>query len=520
MHFFLSPRVALAFSVIRGVANAFPTTSPSSIGKRQSSDVYVPYYDTSANGFKGAARGWNSFGIDAASDNLKKDAGYDFNDYHFRQQCDLIVPTDGFDYYCSIDSGWSQSCNGDDNGIIIPDTNKIPNITELSDHLHSKGLKLGIYVLPGGFSGDKDKTVKGTQTRIGDLFSSDDAGNSPNCRTNWDYSKPDTQTWHDSVIESFIDMGIDMIKLDYVTPGSPSPGDGIQLPNNSSGSVAAYHQAIKNNNANIRLDISWKLDRSDPYWGIWQNNADSLRVDQDINNSGKDQLTAWPTVLRTLNFYREFINEQTVPERQGIPIMVRPDMDSTYIGNPESISGLTDAQRYTQAIHWIGAGANLITGSDMTRLDDLGTELLYNADAMDAAALTAQYPMQPRNPSGWGTPGGNEAMQLQAWIAGPNDQGEAVVILANYGPDPCNDGNCDTTYGLDWKDVHDVNVTLNDLGIGEAQTNGANTWDVKRIWGGGGSGGNDHADPYTVTEHIECNLGEGESVLYKLSKPS
>jgi alpha-galactosidase len=91
-------------------------------------------------------------------------------------------------------------------------------------------------------------------------------------------------------------------------------------------------------------------------------------------------------------------------------------MDNTFVGNKASISGLSDVQRYTQAIHWLGAGANLITGSDLTRIDTLGNELLFDLEALNAAAFTANYPIQPRNPGS----GGNDAKQLQAWIAGPN----------------------------------------------------------------------------------------------------
>lgn len=87
------------------------------------------------------------------------------------------------------------------------------------------------------------------------------------------------------------------------------------------------------------------------------------------------------------------------------------------------------------AIHGIGTGANLITGSDMTNLDGFGYQFLFNAEALAVADFTSQYPMRPRNPEGWGTPGGGDSMQLRAWIAGPNDNGTAVAVLANYGPD-------------------------------------------------------------------------------------
>ena len=325
------------------------------------------------------------------------------------------------------------------------------------------------------------------------------------------------QQWHDSVIKKFLGWGVDFIKLDYMTPGSPDSG--ATLSANTSGAAIAYHQAIKNNNAEgkIRLDISWKLDRTGPYWGIWQSTSDTLRLDQDVNNLGQDTLTPWSSVLRTIDYYRQYINEQL--SRQGQAIMIRPDMDNTFVGNDQSISGLSDVQRYTMAAMWIGAGADLITGSDMTRLDTLGKELLYDSEAMGVAAFTAQYPMQARNPNGWGTAGANDAMQCQAWIAGPHPNGTAVVILSNYGPDPCLGGkSCQQTYGLNWKGNHNVSITLNDLGIGAAQPGGSNTWGVRRVWGGGGQGGADHTGGWTVSDSIESLLGPGETVMYVLTK--
>ncbi|TVY56764.1 Alpha-galactosidase [Lachnellula suecica] len=148
------------------------------------------------------------------------------------------------------------------------------------------------------------------------------------------------------------ERGVDFIKLDYMTPGSPDYGE--TLSSNRSGAATAYHNATKNIRVSMRLDISWKLDRSDPYW--------------------QDTHVSYATVLRTLDFYRQFINEQTTAAPNGQAIM-----------------------RYTQAIHWLGVGANLIMRSNLTRIDTLGNELLFNAEALSAAAFTAQFPMQPRN---------------------------------------------------------------------------------------------------------------------------
>ena len=94
------------------------------------------------------------------------------------------------------------------------------------------------------------------------------------------------------------------------------------------------------------------------------------------------------------------MTQQTLdPTRQTTPIAIRPNMDNTYIGNPQSLSGLSAVQRYTMAIHWIGAGANLITGLDQTTRDTLGYMLTYDDGAMALVVFTATYPMQPRNPA-------------------------------------------------------------------------------------------------------------------------
>jgi alpha-galactosidase len=163
--------------------------------------LQVPFYGTSANGFTSPPRGWNSFPLQAASSTLKSGARWDFNDYHFRQQCDNLIPTPGFDYVCSIDSGWSVGCDGDDNGIPEPDTSIIPNITDLADHFHSKGLKLGLYILPGAFSSDSSKVVAGTSIQIGSLFDGSQPGY--DCRETFDYTKDGVQQWHNSVVAKF-----------------------------------------------------------------------------------------------------------------------------------------------------------------------------------------------------------------------------------------------------------------------------------------------------------------------------
>ncbi|EJD48125.1 glycoside hydrolase [Auricularia subglabra TFB-10046 SS5] len=417
-----------------------------------------------------------------------------------------MVPREGYDYICSIDSGWSGN-GGDIYARIVPDPAVFSwfGFQGLADHLHSKGLKLGVYLLPGAFESDKETIIEGTTNiKLGDVLDFDQPWFSLRRAFKWDADG--VQQWHDSVIKNLASLGVDMIKLDYMTPGSPDAGQ--DLPADMSPAATKFHNAILQYGNGMRLDLSWKLSREQPFWTTWQESADSLRLDQDINNSGARTFTAWGTVQRAIENYRSFINQQVLDQsRWGKGIHIRPDMDNTYVGNAQDVSGLSDVQRYSMAIHWVGAGANLITGSDLTHLDDLGRKLLYDGELMDVAAFTSQWPMQPRNPDSTPTPGGPDASQTQAWVSGPNPEGTAVVVLANYGPDEGSGG-----FGTHDGDVKLVTVNLGTLGIG------GQSWSVRRVLGGGGHGGEDYSDLGVASEKLESWLGPGESVLYKLQK--
>lgn len=281
--------------------------------------------------------------------------------------------------------------------------------------------------------------------------------------------------------------GVDFIKLDFITPGSPS--NSVNLPPDLSGEVVGYHQAIAQSDRQIRLDISWKLDRSEQFFDIWETNADSMRTDQDINNGGAATFVNWGTVQRAIDNYRQYTT--TVTET-STALTIYPDMDNLFVGNAAAVSGVTDDERQTIMTHWLGAAANLIIGSDLTNLDDFGLNLLTNADALAVADFTAGFLIQPRNP---GT-GGQSAQQLQAWIAGPDSTGKAVVVIANYGPDEGQGG-----FGTTLSGTQTVMVTWGDLGID-------GSFDIFDVWAGEDLGAED-------TE-LEVQLGEGQSVLYRL----
>jgi alpha-galactosidase len=75
----------------------------------------------------------------------------------------------------------------------------------LADKLHSKGLKLGVYVVSGAFCTDASKTVDGTIIKSKATFGGD----------------------------------INLIKLAFMTPRSPE--NGSHVPSDNSRSVIASH---------------------------------------------------------------------------------------------------------------------------------------------------------------------------------------------------------------------------------------------------------------------------------------
>ncbi|THU97139.1 family 27 glycoside hydrolase [Dendrothele bispora CBS 962.96] len=497
--------------------------SPSPHVSRQESSTIPALHalsiTTTPNGFTNPPRGWNSFGIQA---NPETDSSFAFNQENVLTQCDILasnsgLKANGFEY-CSLDSGWSVGDHGDDNGRTIPDPSLFPGIAsgEMASHLHSEGLKLGVYVVPGGFLLDVNKTISNTNVRIGDVCSGDNGLD----RCNWDYEADGTQQWHDSVVAQFASWGVDFIKLDFITPGSPD--NGVNLPANESLAVVAYHTAISRSGRQMRLDISWKLGRDPADYGIWSSNSDSFRTDQDINNSGQNSsmFTSWTTVQRAIDNYRQYI---TLHTDQDEVLSIYPDMDNMYVANEQTISGVTDEERRSILSHWMAAGSNLILGSDLTNIDDFGQSLLSNTFAFSTIAdFAAKFPMRPRNP---GT-GAGDAKQLQAWIAGPGTSSghtTAVVLLANYGPDLGMGG-----FGTSLSGTQTVSISLDELGIGN------DSWTAKDVWNNQELGtlsknsavvkvnvGSANAKVVIAQgqgDKLSAELAEGESVVVLLTK--
>jgi alpha-galactosidase len=479
--------VAAAQNVLqdRALSGCWPLAANSSGGA-----LTVIKSATTPNGFSKAPRGWNSWGVQGTpltTPSYAASGAPYVNQTFVQSQCSVLADADilaaGYDL-CSIDGGWYSSVT-DDNGRVVANSTLF-DMAAMGTYLHAKGLKLGVYSLPGIPCDAANKTIYGTSIKISAAFSGVEDTNGL-CYFN--YSSPNAQLYHNSLINLWASWGVDMIKLDYITPGS-SVGS-IGMPANLSDSVIAFHRAIVNNGRQIRLDISSNICRNSPYLGIWQTNADSMRVAVDIDTYGGHVFVGIWKIQGTIEQYRQFINLQVAADK---PVTIHPDLDNLFIGNPAAVTGVSDAWRTTLMSHWIGASANLILGSDMTNLDTLGRQLITSTHSVGAADFCSNYPMQPRNP---GT-GSNQAMQLQAWVAGPDAAGQAYVLLTNLGTNQGRGGYDSVASG-----TQTVSATLADLGLPGSR------YTARDVWSGNAT--------YVKAAGLSAVLDEGQSRFWQLT---
>jgi alpha-galactosidase len=200
--------------------------------------------------------------------------------------------------YINIDSGWQGSFDG--NGRPIPNPTTFPDIKALVAHIHQNGQKAGIYWIPGVEypAVSANSPILGTSYHIQDILAVPyragnafgSSGPSP-YHYKIDYTKPGAQEYTNSVVALFASWGIDLIKLDGVTPGSDSYNTSID----NRLDVAAWSKAIAASGRSIWLTISWDLDED--YLNVWQEYANARRIDQDVECEGDcSSLTNWPRI--------------------------------------------------------------------------------------------------------------------------------------------------------------------------------------------------------------------------------
>ncbi len=323
------------------------------------------------------------------------------SDKIMRASADAMVSTGLVNHgwqYVDIDDCWARvpgskdPVNGgptrDASGNLLPNA-KFPDMKALTDYIHSKGLKAGIYTSPGpttcaGFEGA------------------------------FRHEEQDAKT--------FADWGFDLLKYDWCSYKAEAPGvEGLKKPYALMGSL------LKQQDRDIVLNLCqygmgevWK-------WGK-EVGGQSWRTADDLGNG-----------------YNLFRDSFALYDRQHLESYSGPgafnDPDYLLLGQVAGPNGTTQPtqftpnEQYTQVSMWCLLAAPLILSGDITHLDPFTLSLLTNDEvlAIDQDSLVKAA----RKVSQVG--------ETQVW-ARPLEDGGTAVGLFNLGDD-------EATVNAMWADV-------------------------------------------------------------------
>lgn len=316
--------------------------------------------------------GWSSFPEQTVRSNFLTQA-------NMAAQSDALLASGlqahGF-RYINLDSGWQGSFDG--YGRPIPNPTTFPDIAALVAHIHQNGQKAGIYWIPGVEypAVAANSPILGTPYHIQDILAVPyRAGNAFGTRGTTspyhykiDFTKPGAQEYMNSVVDLFASWGVDLIKLDGVTPGSYS----YNLSIDNRADVQAWSKAIAQSGRPIWLTVSWALDKD--YLGTWQQFSNARRIEGDVDCEGHCATsTNW--AMTSYRFY-DLVGWQ---EASGVTQSWN-DLDSLEVG--DAISGLNNEERQSATTLWAMANAPMYLGGDLTNLDNFGKQLLSNDEVL------------------------------------------------------------------------------------------------------------------------------------------
>jgi alpha-galactosidase len=271
--------------------------------------------------------------------------------------------------YVNLDDFW-MACNSngpevDGNGRWIPSPTRFPaGIAAVASHVHSDGLKFGLYVTPG----IPENAILANTPIAGTSDTADQIANTSVTEANYNcqhmhginYSAPGAQAYINSWADEFASWGVDYIKIDGVGAGD--------IPD-----VQAWSTALQQSGRPIALELSNGLAIADAT--TWSSLANGWRTTGDIEcyscESGGSSypLTSWSNVSSRFSAAASW-------QPYGGPGGWN-DYDSLEVGNGTN-DGLTVPERQTQMSLWSLASAPLILGTDLTHLDSTDLAMLEN----------------------------------------------------------------------------------------------------------------------------------------------
>ncbi|ACU71472.1 Carbohydrate binding family 6 [Catenulispora acidiphila DSM 44928] len=379
--YFRTPKIAAAVVVL--AVGSLASAALTAAGPANAAQA-APPPTTTANAATVAATpfmGWSSWSMQSSSyPGLNPNGNYSYlTEANVLKQTDALaakLKAYGYDHV-DIDAGWWRDNNWtpeyDQNARQTPDPVRFPHgMQSIADHIHSQGLKAGIY-LPVGL--EKEAYGGGTVP----------IANAPGCTTadivypdlrttnGWDssyklnFANACAQKYVDSQAQMLAGWGYDFLKIDGVGPGSGKSGDNYD----NTADVAAWNQAIAATGRPIHLELSWSLDRGNA--ANWKQYSNGWRVDTDVE-CYCNTLVTWDNSVKARWNDAPVWSDVAGPGGWN-------DLDSLDVGNG-TMDGLTNAERQSYMTLWAIEKSPLFTGDDLTQLDSYGLSLLTNREVI------------------------------------------------------------------------------------------------------------------------------------------
>ncbi|AVH60962.1 glycoside hydrolase family 27 protein [Streptomyces dengpaensis] len=323
--------------------------------------------------------GWSSWSVESSA---HSDYGTRWlNEGNIKNAADSLsgkLASAGYNHL-NIDAGWNAdfdwNFHTDANGIPDADKGRFPSgMPALSDHVHGKGLKLGLYGAAGLEKEvyDKNAPILGTDCHAQDiavkpLTPSNMWGG------NWkiDYSNPCAQDYIDSIVARYASWGVDFIKIDGVTKDNVAD-------------IKAWSTAIDHSGRRMWLSASgWPVDIAAAD-GL-KDAANGVRIDTDIECYCQTTSTWTSSVDDRFTDLPKWLEKLDAPGYLA-------DLDAMPINNNTGSGlqdGISDTERQTVMTFWSMASSPLYVGGDIWFLDDKAKAILTNPEviAVDQAAV-------------------------------------------------------------------------------------------------------------------------------------
>jgi alpha-galactosidase len=236
--------------------------------------------------------------------------------------------------YINIDDGWEAE-KRDENGELYGNV-KFPDFKRLSDYIHSKGLKFGIYSSPG-------------PTTCGGYPAS------------YEHEKIDAKTW--------AKWGVDYLKHDYCSYSqfTPSPDESL---------IKAPYAVMRKALDEADRDIVYCVGYGAPNVWNWAREAGGnlWRTTRDITDE-------W-NVVSAIGFFQDVCAEATAPGYYNDPDMLVVGKLGLGWGEKVHDSYLSPDEQYSHVSLWCILSAPLLIGCDMSDMDDFTLNLLTNDEVL------------------------------------------------------------------------------------------------------------------------------------------